>query len=203
MVIEGVNRRADGAKISEQRHGLWHEGFWLTVQAKAALVWDQRFWAGAPNRGRRGGDVDKLRQALSIMPPSLGVGEDFIGFYDVLEGRGALGTDAVRMIEFGQLPVGMQNIPVCRRTWDAEDEIIVFQFHTDTSGAVHGAQRRGGLHSPAPPRACTALDRAWSGYAAVICGRTTGSPHGSADESAPKPPPRQRVSSIYKYALYN
>ena len=86
------------------------------------------------------------------MPPSLGVGEDFIGFYDILEGRGALGTDAVGMIEFGQLPVGMQNIPVCRRPWDAEDEIIVFQFHTDTSWAVHGAQRRAGCRSPAPPR---------------------------------------------------
>src|SRR4030095_4702038 len=109
MVIERVNRRADGAKVREKRHGLGHEGFRLTVQAKAALGWDQRFWAGAPHRGSRGGDVDKLRQALSIMPPALGVAEDCIRFHDVLERRSALGTDAVGMIEFGELPVGMQN----------------------------------------------------------------------------------------------
>jgi hypothetical protein len=37
------------------------------------------------------------------MPPAFGVGEHCIGFHDVLEGRRALGTDAVGMIEFGQL----------------------------------------------------------------------------------------------------
>jgi hypothetical protein len=67
------------------------------------------------------------------MPPALRVGEDFIGFHDVLEGRGALGTDAVRMIEFGELSIGMQNIPGGRRPWDAKDEVIVFQFHTGLS----------------------------------------------------------------------
>src|SRR4030095_392731 len=113
MVIERVKRRADGVKVSQQRHALWHEGLRLAVQAEAALFWDQRFWTGAANRGNRGssgGDVDKLRQALGIMPSSLGVGEDFIGFHDVLEGRGAWGTDAVRMIEFGQRSLGMQGI---------------------------------------------------------------------------------------------
>jgi hypothetical protein len=37
------------------------------------------------------------------------------------------------MIEFGELPIGMQNIPGGRRPWDAEDEVIVFQFHTGLS----------------------------------------------------------------------
>jgi hypothetical protein len=143
MVRERVERRAHGAKVRQERHGLWHEGFWVAVQAKTALFWNERFWAGAPYGGRRGGDVDKLRQALSIMPPSLGVGEDLIGFHDILEGRGALRTDAVRMIEFRQLPVGMENIPVCRRTWDAEDEVIVFQFHTGTSWTVCREHRHG------------------------------------------------------------
>src|SRR4029434_10566540 len=99
VVRERVTRRADGPKIREERHGLWHEGFRLAVQAKAALGWDQRFWAGAPYGGRRGGDVDKLRQAIRIMPPSLGVGEDFIRFHDVLERRSALETHARGTIE--------------------------------------------------------------------------------------------------------
>src|SRR3977135_403178 len=153
MVIKCVKRGTNGTKVREKRQGLWHKGFRVAVQAKAALFGDQRFWAGAPHRGSSGGDVDKLRQALGIMPPALGVGEDFIGFHDVLEGRGALGTDAVGVIEFSQLSVGMQNIPVCRRTWDAEDEGIVFQFHTSTSWAVRGAQRRAGHRSPASRRA--------------------------------------------------
>ena len=127
MLIERVKRRADGAKVSKQRHGLWHKGFRLTVQAKAALGGDQRFWAGTPNRGhrgRRGRDVDKLRQALGIMSPAFGVGEHLIGFHDVLECRRALGTDAVGMIELGEFSVGMQNISGGRRPWDAENEII-------------------------------------------------------------------------------
>jgi hypothetical protein len=118
MRRECVQRRADGTKVRKQRHRLWHQGFWLTVQAKAALVWDQRFWAGTATRGNRGsrsGDVDTLREALGIMPSSLGIREDCIRFHNILEGRGALGTNAVGMIEFGQLAVGMPDIPSCRR----------------------------------------------------------------------------------------
>jgi hypothetical protein len=67
------------------------------------------------------------------MPPALGVGKYLIGFHDVLEGCGTLGTNAVRVIEFGEFPVGMQDISGGRRPWDAEDEIIILQLHISTS----------------------------------------------------------------------
>jgi hypothetical protein len=47
----------------------------------------------------------------------------------------------------------MQNIPACRRTWNAEDEVIVFQFHIGTSWTVRGAHRRAGQRSAASQRA--------------------------------------------------
>src|SRR2546430_6751996 len=114
MVIKCVKRGTDGTKIREKRHGLWHKGFRVAVQAKAALFGDQRFWAGAPHRGSSGGDVDKLRQALGIMPPALGGGGGFIGFPDVLAGCGGLGTDAGGGVEVSPLSVCLLDIPVCR-----------------------------------------------------------------------------------------
>jgi hypothetical protein len=117
-VIQGVQRGTDGAKVRQERHRLWHQRFWLALQAKVTLRRDQRFWlgAGAPDRGG-GDDLDKLREALIIMLPALGVGEDLIGFYDVLERRGTLWTNAVGMIEFGKVPVGTQNVTGCSSPW--------------------------------------------------------------------------------------
>jgi hypothetical protein len=91
-------------------------------------LWYQRLRseAGAPDRWGGWGDVDKLGEAMVIMPPSFGVREDLIGLHDVLEGRGALWTGAVWVIEFGTLPVCTQNITGCSSTWHPEDEVIVF-----------------------------------------------------------------------------
>jgi hypothetical protein len=86
------------------------------------------------------------------MPPAFGVGEHRIGFHDVLEGRRALGTDAVGMIEFGQFAVGMQNISGGRRPWDAENKVVVFQCHTGLSWMVP-------LRRAVGPQAVTARER--------------------------------------------
>jgi hypothetical protein len=43
---------------------------------------------------------------MVVMPTSLRVGEDLIRFHNVLEGGCALWTYPIRVIEFGEFPVG-------------------------------------------------------------------------------------------------